>query len=379
MVARLPARRVGLFTEIFEPVVNGVVASVDRLGAALRDAGDETLTIAPWQPGARERIDVIRLPSFPLPTSSGYRLVVPRLDARANARIDTMTIAHAHTPFVNGWFAHAIARRLRVPLVFTYHTRLEAYAHYAPFAGAATRAALRALTLAFANRADAVIAPTHAIADDLRALGVRTPISVVPSAIDLTLARTARRDDMLRARIGARPHDRIALVVARLAREKNVALALDALAACDGARLVIVGEGPERASLAARARSHGISDRVHFTGALPPAQVAELYASSDAFAFTSTTETQGLVLAEALAARLPIVAVDGAVAREVAGPHARFVPADPRAFAVALGAALGPGAGPPPADAAERFAPAAFAAAVRSVYDRAQSAAHLAL
>ena len=100
------------------------------------------------------------------------------------------------------------------------------------------------------------------------------------------------------------------LAVRALAQEKHLELALDALAHVRDVRLAIVGDGPARAALEARANALGVSDRVRFTGALQPAALPDIYASSDAFVFPSATETQGLVLAEALACGLPVVAVD---------------------------------------------------------------------
>jgi glycosyltransferase involved in cell wall biosynthesis len=186
------------------------------------------------------------------------------------------------------------------------------------------------------------------------------------------------RSQGVRALLGASDRDRIVLAVARLGREKNLELAIDAMVhAHVDLRLAIVGEGPHRAALVARARTRGVEARVRFTGALPPPALPDLYASADAFAFTSLTDTQGLVLGEARAAGLPIVASDSAVAREMAGPGARIAPAEPRAFAAALAAAAngprGSGAG------LAGWAPEQQARAMETVYRAAQSAVHLAL
>ncbi|MFN2459715.1 MAG: glycosyltransferase, partial [Candidatus Velthaea sp.] len=148
-----------------------------------------------------------------------------------------------------------------------------------------------------------------------------------------------------RALLGGDDETPLALVVSRLAREKNLELAIDALARSrvPGTRLAIVGDGPHRAALEERAARAGVAGRVRFTGALPSAALPDVYASGDAFVFPSTTETQGLVLAEALAAGLAVVAIDTPASRDVLGAGGRLVPAEPAAFAAALDAAVSAG------------------------------------
>jgi 1,2-diacylglycerol 3-alpha-glucosyltransferase len=372
LLTDIPTERrvVACFTECYRPIVNGVVASIDELRAGLEAAGVDVTIVAPHFPheSARE-FAVARLPSLPLPTSTGYRLCVPYLPRAVRARIRRASIVHAHSPFVTGMLAADIARRSGIPLVFTYHTRIDEYAHYARFEPRLARAALTALTRSFANRAAAVIAPTAAMQQRLRDIGVRVPIAVVGSSIDVARFVAGRRTAAARAFLGARDGERIALCVARVAREKNLELAVDALARVPGVRLAIVGGGPDRASLETRAARVGVRDRVHFTGALDPAALPDLYASSDAFVFPSTTETQGLVLAEAAATGLPVVAVDAAVNREVLGGFGQLVAADAAAVAEGLGRALElPRDLAAAADAGRRFSRDVQTAALLNVY-----------
>src|SRR5580658_686663 len=336
--------RVALFTECYRPIHNGVVASVDALRDGLHAHGVDVVTVAPHFPHLHgDPSDVLRIPSLPLPTATAYRLCVPYLGADERARLRGVSLVHAHSAFVTGWMGAALARRRGLPLVFTYHTRLDAYAHYAPFDAAATQRALVALTRRYANAADVVVVPTRAIERALRALGVVAPLAVVPSAIDVARYAAGRRDDAARARLGAQGGEPLVLAVARLGVEKNLELALDALARAPELRLALVGEGPQHALLAARAEQLGVGGRVRFVGALPPDELPDLYASADAFVFPSVTDTQGLVLAEALAAGLPIVATESEVAREVLAGHGRLAPADPDALAAALRAAVASG------------------------------------
>jgi 1,2-diacylglycerol 3-alpha-glucosyltransferase len=336
--------RIGFFTECYKPIVNGVVASIDALRDGLCAHGVDVTTIAPRFPHfVDDALDVVRIPSLPLPTQTAYRLCVPYLNAVDRRRVRGIELVHAHSPFVTGWMAVSYARRHRIPLVFTYHTRLDAYAHYAPFDRATTERAMTELTRRYANAADAVVVPTLAMETRLRELGVRAPISVVPSAIDVERFAAGRRSALVRARLGADGDAPLALVVSRLAMEKNVELAIDALAYAPDLRLAIVGEGPHRAALEERARRLGVAGRVRFTGTLARERLPEVYASVDAFVFASTTDTQGLVLAEALAAGLPVVAAASDASRDVLAGAGRIVVPDPAAMAAAISAASAEG------------------------------------
>ncbi|HEV8021386.1 MAG TPA: glycosyltransferase [Candidatus Lustribacter sp.] len=367
----LQQRAVACFTECYRPLVNGVVASIDELRAGLEAAGVRVTIVAPHFPHESAGDNaVVRLPSLPLPTTTGYRFCVPYVSRAVRARVRSASIVHAHSPFVTGMLAADIARRSGIPLVYTYHTRIDEYAHYARFEPRLARVALTALTRAFANRAAAVIVPTRAMQQRLRDIGVRVPIAVVASAIDVARFAGGRRTAAARALLGACDGERIALCVARVAREKNLELAVDALARVPGVRLAIVGGGPDRAQLESRAVRLGVRERVHFTGALDPAALPDLYASSDAFVFPSTTETQGLVLAEASATGLPVAAVDTPVNREVLGGFGRLVAPDAVALAAGLGWALEqPRDVAAAADAGRRFGRASQTAAVMEVYE----------
>jgi 1,2-diacylglycerol 3-alpha-glucosyltransferase len=334
---------IGFFTECYRPIVNGIVASIDALRSGLETAGVAVTTVAPRFPHFDdEGGDIVRIPSLPLPTATAYRLCVPYLRTADRPRVRDLAIVHTHSPFVTGWMGANHARRRGLPLVFTYHTRIEAYAHYVPFEQRTMQAAAVTLTRSYANAADVVIVPTVAMESRLRELGVHSTIAVVPSSIDVERFAAGRRSPAIRALLGAQDDEPLALVVSRLAREKNLELAIDALTrTCrTRTRLAIVGDGPHRPALEERARQAGVASRVRFVGALPTVALPDVYASGDAFVFPSITETQGLVLAEALAAGLRVVAVDTPASRDVLAGQGRLVPPDPLAFARALDDAI---------------------------------------
>jgi glycosyltransferase involved in cell wall biosynthesis len=350
--------RIALFTECYRPIQNGIVAAVEALSSSLRARGHEVLCVTPAMPGYDgDDESVIRIPSLPLPTPTAYRLTLPFLPAALEGTPRRLSIVHAHSAFVTGWMAIRAARRFGVPLVYTYHTRLEDYVHYVPFEERTTRGAALRLTKNYANAADAVIVPTEAMERHLRELGVASRIEVVPSGIDLAAFSSGARRDGVRARLGAGPGEPLVLSVGRLAKEKNLDLALAAFAALDlpQARLAVVGDGPEREHLEALAARLGIAGRTRFAGALARTELPDAYASADAFVFPSASETQGLVLVEALAAGLPVVAVDTPETRDVLGGAGSLVPADPRAMALALAGALAGGDRRGARVAAERY------------------------
>jgi glycosyltransferase involved in cell wall biosynthesis len=246
-----------------------------------------------------------------------------------------------------------------VPLVFTYHTQLEAYAHYVPFEGNVTRGAATHLTRSYANSADAVIVPTATMERRLRAFGVHARIEVLPTGIDVAAFASGVRSELVRSRLGANRGDLLVLSVGRLGREKNVELAIDAFARLgdERARLAIVGDGVHRASLERYAARAGVASRTVFARELVREALPDVYASADAFIFTSASETQGLVLVEALAAGVPVVAVDTPQTREVLDGAGVLAAPSPEAVAAGLARALAGDARDMPARAraARRF------------------------
>ncbi|HTX57416.1 MAG TPA: glycosyltransferase [Candidatus Acidoferrales bacterium] len=332
--------RIGFFTEIYRPAVNGVVASVDTLAGGLRKRGHEVYCFAPSMPGGRQSDDaVFRMPSLPLPTATPYRLTLPLVGRRnVDNVIKRLGLIHVHSLFVTGWAGLRYARRYGMPIVYTYHTQLEAYAHYVPFEPNATRFAAARLTRTFGNLVDAVVVPTPATARHLRDIGVEARIAVVPSGIDVERFGAGRRDEALRRRLGVSPGGRLMLFVSRLAREKNVDVLLRALEEVDDSslRLVIAGDGPQREELEGLAAELHVADRVTFLGVVDRDELPDVYASADAFVFPSTTETQGLVQAEALAAGAYVIAADTQANREVLGDAGRVVAPTRSGFAQAF-------------------------------------------
>jgi glycosyltransferase involved in cell wall biosynthesis len=314
--------RIALYTNNYLPFTGGVTIAVETLREGLEARGHEVWVFAPEFPArpADER-RVVRYPSLPAPTYPQFSLAIP-WSSRIAERVRALDVDlfHAHHPFLLGPTARRLADRLGRPLVFTYHTRYEKYAHYVPVTRALVERTAVRLSTRFANRADAVIAPGSVIRDELRSRGVRSPIAVIPTGIDLERFRPGDAA-AARRRLGLPAEDPVVLYVGRLDREKSVGRILAAFERIAGtvrtAWLLLVGHGTEAARLREAARASRVGDRIRFLGVRPHADVAECYRAADLFLFASETETQGLVLAEAAACGLPAVAVSAPGCDEV--------------------------------------------------------------
>lgn len=313
--------RIGFFTCNYRPLVSGLATALDSYAGAFRARGHRVLIFAPRYRRERLEPDVFRFASVRVPTHGAYVLPVP-----ASLRIGRLIprlgldVIHAHHPFLVGPYAARWARRLGVPMVFTHHTLYERYAHYAPLGTPVAARYAAARSAAFADGADLVIAPSRAVAADLRARGVRAPIAVVPTGVDL--GHQAAEDPAgIREALGIPCDVPLLLSVGRLAPEKNPDLLLRAfglVAAADPrAWLLLVGGGDEAGRLRRLAAGVGVGDRVRFVGEVPHEAVGRYYAAADLFLFASTSEAQGLVVLEAMARGRPVVAVASPTIAEV--------------------------------------------------------------
>ncbi len=333
-----------MVTNTFAPNVSGVARSVTMFTEAYRRRGHRVMVVAPEFDGAPEdEVDIVRVGALRNFAGTDYSVViVPPLYLAHAVDAFGPDIVHSHGPFLLGTTAARLARARRLPLVFTHHTLYEHYTHYVP--GDSTlvkRIALNRGTR-YANTSDAVFAPSRSILELLRARGVMVPIYEVPTGVPLAVFE--RGDGAgFRARFGIPADALVVGTVGRLAEEKNLGFLSRALcrflAATPAAYALIVGDGPSREVMAASFAAAGLSGRVVFAGTLRPPALVDAYHAMNAFAFASLTETQGLVLAEAMAAGVAVVAVDAPGAREIVcdGVNGRLLAsADEAAFHAAL-------------------------------------------
>lgn len=312
--------RIAIFSDSALPILNGVSISIDALIRTLRDRGHSVHLFTAMQPGHRELDpNTYRFRAISTPFARNYPVAYPPFYRMLHKfRRQEFDLIHTHTPFNIGFVGLRWAESHDLPIVSTYHTLYDRYAHYIRiFPRRYLRFKIAKHTNFYYNHVDHVLTPSDAARKWLLRHSVTKPISVVPTGVPsgpLIDRAEARRS------LGISPEQRILLYVGRLAKEKNLEVLFDAAGRVfekdPTARLWLVGDGPHRAACASMARAMGIGDRVRFAGFVPRAEVDQFYAASDLFVFSSITETQGLVVVEAMNYGLPAVAVVGGGASE---------------------------------------------------------------
>jgi 1,2-diacylglycerol 3-alpha-glucosyltransferase len=306
-----------MVSDVFFPRVNGVSTSIQTYRSDLEALGHQCVLVAPAYPGAAKDSDpdIVRIPSRGVPFDPEDRLFDwGRLMAWGSTlQPGDFDVVHIQTPFAAHYAGLRFAKRLGVPVVETYHTYFEHYLyHYLPLVPANWLKALaRRCTLSQCRQVDTVISPSKPMADALKAYGVTTPIRILPTGLPASCF-AAGRGGVFRAQMGI-PADRpMALFVGRVAHEKNIDFLVDMLGELSkqvpNVLLVIAGEGPAEGHLKSLVASRGLDDHVRFIGYLDrKTTLLDCYHAADAFVFASRTETQGLVLLEAMAQGTPVV------------------------------------------------------------------------
>ena len=320
---------IAMFTNNYKPYIGGVPISIEHLAGALRQRGHRVYVFAPTYKEQAEEEFVIRYPSFPV---SIAKAPVPDVLTRIfekkvkELKID---VIHVHHPAIVGNVALYLKKKYKIPVIYTYHTRYEQYLYYVKPLERIERCTglIQKYLEYFCKRCDMLLAPTPGMRDDLmaRRLGDGAPIRVLPTGIP----EDCFYPDMDRAaeirRYYKKDADYLFVTVSRLAREKNLLFQLEGLAllkeklAAYGKtfRHMVIGEGPQREELRARAWELGLLDTVVFVGTVPNSQMKNYQSAADAFLFTSKSETQGIVVLEAMAAGNPVAAVDATGVRDV--------------------------------------------------------------
>jgi glycosyltransferase involved in cell wall biosynthesis len=311
-----PGLHILMLSDVYFPRINGVSTSIQTFRRELAQLGHRVTLVAPDYPAqAHDEGDIQRVVSHRVPFDPEDRLMarhalLAALRALAPSGVD---LVHIQTPFLAHYAGVAFARELGVPCLETYHTYFEEYLfHYVPLVPRAwMRAAARRFSRRQCNSLDAVVVPSRAMLQVLKAYGVTTAMHVIPTGLEL--ARWQGGDGAAFRRRHAIPASRPVLVhVGRLALEKNIDFLLRVVARVRSripdVLLIVSGDGPARAGLEALSRRLGLPANVLFVGYLDRRSVLlDCYRAGDAFVFASNTETQGLVLLEAMALGVPVV------------------------------------------------------------------------
>lgn len=315
--AQIPSLRVAVVTETYPPEVNGVAMTLGRMVSGLHARNHRIQLIRPRQGAAdsaamRENFEEVLKPGLPIPRYDSLRMGLPArqglLELWQLRRPDVVQVA---TEGPLGWSAVSAAHRLRIPVASEFHTNFHSYSRH--YGVGWLKKPISAYLRRFHNKSLVTMVPTQQMCDELTAGGYRN-VRVVARGVDTRLFTPERRSAELRRSWGAGAADRVALVVGRLAPEKNLPVVLSAFAAMrrvnPDIKLVFVGDGPERGALERRFPEYV------FAGMRTGEDLARHYASGDVFLFASLTETFGNVTLEAMASGLAVIAYDYAAARQ---------------------------------------------------------------
>lgn len=314
------------FTNTYLPVISGVVRSVRAFRDELTRQGNNVFIFAQEHGDFVDKDPFIfRYPSLNLPTGVDIPAAIP-ISPFVDRLLSSikLDVIHTHHPFLLGQTAAAKAHELNLPLVFTFHTQYREYTHYVPIPAEAVQNFLKNAVdhwlRDFMKRCQHIIIPSESMRELLvDQYGLKNNFTVIPTGIDLDSYRTADGERIRKKRRWDK--DIVMISVGRLASEKNWGTLLHAAALVirdiPHFRLVLIGDGPDRKDLEYLAKELGIRRRVTFTGSRPFSEVPSYMKAANLFGFASVTETQGLATLEAMAAGLPVVAVDASGTRDI--------------------------------------------------------------
>ena len=319
MKVRFPMN-IGIFSDTYSPQVNGVVSSILTLEKKLREQGHNVYIFTISHPQAEHDSPyVYRMASVPFIFLKDHRVGI-MYSNKAVHKIKRLKLdlILSQTEFSMGIFARMMAKRLEIPIIHTYHTVYEDYMHYVSKGIELSPRIARKYSKSFCNHVDGVVAPTKKTEKLLKSYGVQKPIRIIPTGIDFTPFKPEHYIPSEVAHLKEVFHiqleDPIILFVGRVAKEKSIDVLIKAmpmvLEKIPNAKLVIVGDGPSRLELEELAKNLDVRDSVIFTGMQPWNTIGRMYQLGDVFVSASVTETQGLTFAEAMAAALPVVAME---------------------------------------------------------------------
>lgn len=330
--------KICMFTNTYLPHVGGVARSVSFFAEDLRKRGHQLMIIAPTFPGCEEHdrteAGIFRVPAIQKFNGSDFSVRIPS-PFLVDEQIDSFRpdIIHSHHPYLLGDAALRAARRRNLPLLFTHHTLYEEYAHYLSENPDNMKRFAVFLSTNYANLCDRVIAPSESIRDLIRERGVDVPVTVIPTGTDIPFFAQGEGKGF-RRKYDIPETSFVIGHLGRLAPEKNLDYLAKALVPVlkkeKDSRFLVAGAGPSADNIAQIFHGSGIRNRLVLTGKVTGQDLADAYQAMDIFAFSSLSETQGMVLTEAMAAGVPVIALDAPGAREVVrdGKNGRLLDRD---------------------------------------------------
>jgi 1,2-diacylglycerol 3-alpha-glucosyltransferase len=306
--------RIAFFTDAYPPQINGVATTVEELRGSLVARDHKVYVVVPSYPKFKDTCpDVLRLKSVKLWRNPELRVsyMFPDKILQKVLMLD-VDIVHGFSGGATPSLGLTLAKLKRKPYVFTYNTRWNKYTHYILKGKVIKPKAVEQMVKLYCNVCDHIIAPAQYVKDELISFGVKKPITVIPNGVNINKFKPVKNNE-LREKLGLSEDDQLVLCVARLAKEKSLDFLIKTFAKYvkdnPNAYFVIAGDGPERANLQKLIDSLGISNKVILLGMIPYNEIPKIYNGADIFIFASQTETEGMIVPEAMASGLPVLAV----------------------------------------------------------------------
>lgn len=302
--------KIGMFTDTYFPQLSGVSTSIKLLTNELRARGHEVVIFTTTDPNAEPEPDVVRISSIPFMSFSDRRIAYKGFDRCLKvARSMKLDVVHTHTEFSMGLAGKYVANRLQIPNIHTYHTMYENYTHYILDGMLVQASHVKLISRQYCNLSTAVIAPSELTRDTLLSYGIKVPIRVIATGVNIPTYHPQAAHD-LRKELGFTDQDRVILSLSRLSKEKNIQQVLEAYQILKDQdprlQLVVAGDGPERENLENYSRRHQLNGR--FVGFVDHEEVWRYYQMADLYLNASESESQGLTYLEAIVNRCPIIA-----------------------------------------------------------------------
>ncbi|WP_301049953.1 glycosyltransferase family 4 protein [Lactobacillus intestinalis] len=308
---------IGLFTDTYFPQLSGVATSIKTLKDALEEQGHNVFIFTTTDPHIKKGTiepNVFRFSSIPFVSFTDRRIAFRGFfEATKVAKEVKLDIVHTQTEFALGTIGKYVAHQLKIPAIHTYHTMYEDYLHYVLNGHLLRPYHVKQFTRGYLKNMDGVIAPSERVEALLERYGVKIPIRVIPTGVDIKSMNEADNRD-IRAELDIDKDAPVILTLSRIAAEKKIDHILDVMPDImeefPKVKLVIAGDGPDVKMLKEHVERLTLEDYVIFTGAIPHEDVGNYYKMADLFVSASDTETQGLTYIEALAAGTQCVVYD---------------------------------------------------------------------
>ncbi|MFQ3621056.1 MAG: glycosyltransferase [Spirochaetales bacterium] len=313
---------IAIFTDTYTPQVNGVTTSILIFQRELEKLGHRVYIFCPTYAGREGKDPPSVFRFFSIPYSSEMmreqRIALPFSKGLIWFPFLHIDIVHYHVTHYMGAYGLILAKLFHKPTVHTYHTLFVKYTHYVKFRKELAVRFVKAIARLFCNHTDLILAPSEEMKRELLTYGITQPIEVLPTGIDFHSLPDPLVLQTIREQL---PKQKLLVFVGRLAREKNISLLFSVLENLNQrgipCHLLLVGDGPDRGRLEEEIQKKGLESKVTITGYIPREKVFQLLSVSDLFLFPSETETQGLVLLEAMATSLPVIGANAMGAGEV--------------------------------------------------------------